>query len=187
MSSSAAYDASNVTVQANGAQDLTGTTQGDDVNGDVVSLLNNTANSVATANASIPVSNPADGLLSQGYIIPSLMQVEKNFNGQGLIQGTPGTIDTGSIVSQTNPAFNSTLYAQYTATGGYAKTQLPDLTTQEPTTGASSYYGGTGGYLCQIVLQWRRYERQYQWNRNHRQQLHFRELQPERCPRLKRG
>ena len=115
------------------------------MNGDVVSLLNNTANSVATANASIPVSNPADGLLSQGYIIPSLMQVEKNFNGQGLVQGAPGTIDSGNIVSQTNPAFNSSLYAQYIAPGGYAQSQLPNLTTQEPTTGASSYYGGAGG------------------------------------------
>ena len=145
MSSLAAYNASGVVTAANGAHDISGTVQGDDSSGDVVAMLNNTANSVATANASTAPANPADGLLSQGYIIPSLMQVQKNLDGQGLNNSVAGQIATGSIESQTNPSFNAALYATYTAAGGYAQTALPNLTTQEPTTGTGSTYGGKGG------------------------------------------
>jgi hypothetical protein len=138
--------ATNIVVTAgNGAQLIQGTVQGDDSSGDVVSLLNNTANSVATANSATSPVNPADGLLSQGYIIPSLMQVQKNFNGEGLNNSVAGQIATGSIVSQTNPNFNAALYATYSAPGGYGQSALPNLTTQEPTTGTGSQYGAKGG------------------------------------------
>jgi hypothetical protein len=145
MSSVAAYNASGVITASNGAEVLTGTVQGDDASGDVVAVLNNTANSVATASTASTPANPADGLLSQGYIIPSLMQVEKNFNGQGLVNSTSGQIDSGSITSQTNPNFNSSLYSLYAAPGGYGQSALPVLTSQEPTTGTGSTYGGKGG------------------------------------------
>jgi hypothetical protein len=146
----AGYATNTVVTAANGAQIIQGTVQGDDSSGDVVTLLNNTANSVATANAASSPVNPADGLLSQGYIIPSLMQVKKNFNGEGLNNSVAGQIATGSITSQSNLAsaggsFDPTLFASYSAAGGFGPSALPDLTTQQPTTGTGSTYGGKGG------------------------------------------
>jgi len=72
------------------------------------------------------------------------MQVEKAYNGEGLVQGAPGTIDTGNITSTANPNYNSTLWGEYIASGGYAQSQLPVLTSNEPTTGSGSYYGAAG-------------------------------------------
>jgi PEP-CTERM motif len=142
------YDDNTVVTNANGAQIIQGQVQGDDADGDVVTLLNNVANSVATASGASTPANPADGLLQQGYIIPSLMQVKKNFDGQGLINSIPGQIDTGQIESQSNlPAdggnFNQGLYNTYAST--YGPSALPNLTTQQPTTGTGSTYGGAGG------------------------------------------
>jgi hypothetical protein len=143
MSSVANYNNSYVYTGANGAQLIHGTVQGDDASGDVVTVLNQTANSVATADSPTPADS-ADGLLSQGYLIPQLMQVQKNFNGQGLNNSVPGQIATGQIESQTNPNYNSTLWSDYLS--GTYPSALPDLTTQEPTTGTpASTYGGAGG------------------------------------------
>jgi len=149
MSSVAAYNNSFVQTGANGAQLIHGTIQGDDSSGDVVAILNNTATSVATATTASSPANPADGLLSQGYIIPQLMQVFKNQDGQGLNNSAAGAVDTGSIQSQSNlpgngGSFDQTLYNLYSAPGGYGPSALPDLTTQEPTTGTGSTYGGKG-------------------------------------------
>jgi hypothetical protein len=143
MSSAAAYNDSYVYTAANGAQLINGTVQGDDSSGDVVTLLNQTANSVSTALSSTSPADSADGLLQQGYLVPQLMAVEKNLNGQGLINGTAGQIDTGHIQSQTNPNYNGTLFGDY-ADSSYTSA-LPDLTTQEPTTGNGSTYGGGEG------------------------------------------
>ncbi|MDP9175236.1 MAG: hypothetical protein M3O30_15415 [Planctomycetota bacterium] len=148
MSSTNAYNNSYVYTAANGSQLIHGTIQGDNANGDVVTVLNNTGLSVATAASASTPANPADGLLSQGYIIPSLMQVKKNIDGQGLIN-TPGQVDTGRIVSQSNlpvdgGSFNQSLYNSYSAAGGFGPSALPDLTSQQPTTGTGSTYGGKG-------------------------------------------
>ncbi len=139
------YATNTVVTAANGAQLIQGTVQGDDADGDVVALLNNTANSVATGTNTTSPADPADGLLSQGYIIPSLMQVQKNFNGEGLDNSVAGQIATGSIVSQTNANFDAAAYAAYSGAGGYGPSALPNLTTQQPTTGTGSTYGGKGG------------------------------------------
>ncbi len=137
------YASNTVTTAANGAQVIQGQVQGDDASGDVVTMLNQTANSVATGNSSSPADS-ADGLLSQGYLIPQLMQVQKNFNGQGLNNSVAGQIATGSITSQVNSSFNSSLFAAYTGPGGFSST-LPDLTTLPAvTTGSGSTYGGKG-------------------------------------------
>ena len=135
------YASNTVVTNSNGAEVIQGQVQGDDADGDVATILNQAVNSVATAISAHTPANPADGLLSQGYLIPQLMQVEKNYNGQGLVNSVAGQVDTGQITSQTNADFNSSLYAAYTGPGGYSST-LPNLTTLAPvTTGAGSTYG----------------------------------------------
>ena len=146
MTSAATYTASTVTTDPNtGAQILSGSIQGDPT-GSVLALINNTENSVSTAPGALHPLNPADGLLQQGYLIPSLMQVSKQFNGQGLSNSTAGAIDTGSITSSSNLVanggnFNQTLYNSY-ITSGYQSA----MTVGDPTTvfagSSSSYYGG---------------------------------------------
>ena len=63
--------------------------QGDDSTGDVKALINNTINSVVSyqynsTGGVIANASPAAGLLSQGFIIPQLMQVQKAQNGLNL-------------------------------------------------------------------------------------------------------
>jgi hypothetical protein len=140
------YATNTVTIGANGAQLISGSIQGDDATGDAAGLLNQASNSVATAFSTATPADVADGLLSQGYLVPSLMQVQKNINGEGLNNSTPGQVATGNIVSQTNPNFSSSLFATYSGTAAYTA-KLPDLTTLPTvTTGAAgSTYGGKGG------------------------------------------
>ncbi|HEY1922662.1 MAG TPA: dockerin type I domain-containing protein, partial [Tepidisphaeraceae bacterium] len=115
---------------------------GDDTSGDVVTMVNQSENSVANGNSPTP-ADTGDGLLSQGYLIPQLMQVQKNLNGEGLDNSVAGQIATGSIVSQANPNFNASLFATYSS-GPYAA-KLPDLTTLTAvTTGTGSTYGSKG-------------------------------------------
>jgi hypothetical protein len=142
----ASYATNTVTTAPNGAQLISGSIQGDDTSGDAVSLLNQAENSVATAFSTATPADVADGLLSQGYLVPSLMQVQKNINGQGLDNSVAGQVATGHITSQTNPNFSSSLYATYSGTAAYTA-KLPDLTTLPAvTTGAGgSTYGGKGG------------------------------------------
>jgi hypothetical protein len=134
------YGSEGVTTNSGGAQILNGPVQGDDADGDLVALLNNTATSVATGTNPTSPADPADGLEQQGYLVPSLMQVEKNFNGQGLTQESNGGVDQGSIVSQANPSYNAAAFAAYSS--GYGPSALPVLGTV--TTGSGSTYGGAG-------------------------------------------
>ncbi|MGD0390269.1 MAG: hypothetical protein ABSC42_15090, partial [Tepidisphaeraceae bacterium] len=145
MTNATTYANSNVGIDPNtGAQILTGTVQGDPT-GAVVTLINNTTDSVGTAANAFSPNNPADGLLSQGYLIPSLMQVSKQFNGQGLSNSTAGAIDTGSITSSSNlPGaggnYNSGLFSSYSTSGYQTK-----MSVDSPTSvfaGAGSLYGG---------------------------------------------
>ncbi len=135
------YGSEGVTTNSNGAEILNGPVQGDDADGDVVALLNNTSESVASGTNPTSPADPADGLEQQGYLVPTLMAVEKNFNGQGLIQEN-GAVDQGNIVSQTNPSYNAAAFAAYSQAGGYGQTALPVLGTV--TTGTGSTYGGAG-------------------------------------------
>jgi hypothetical protein len=141
------YATNTVTIAANGAQLISGSIQGDDASGDATTLLNQAENSVATAFSSSLPTDVADGLLSQGYLVPSLMAVQKNINGEGLNNSTPGQIATGSIQSQTNPSYSASLFSTYS--GSTYAGKLPDLNGKNPngvTTGASgTTYGGAGG------------------------------------------
>jgi hypothetical protein len=136
------YATNTVVTNANGAQLIQGQILGDDTSGDVVTMVNQSENSVANGNSPTP-ADTGDGLLSQGYLIPQLMQVQKNLNGEGLDNSVAGQIATGSIVSQANPNFNASLFATYSS-GPYAA-KLPDLTTLTAvTTGTGSTYGSKG-------------------------------------------
>jgi hypothetical protein len=138
------YATNTVTTAANGAQLIQGQIQGDDTSGDVVTVLNQAENSVAFNNAITP-ADAADGLLDNGYMLPQLMQVTKNLNGEGLNNSVAGQIATGSITSQANPNYDAGQFSDYVASG-VAASQLPDLTTLAAvTTGTGSTYGGKGG------------------------------------------
>jgi hypothetical protein len=147
MTSTAAYNASGVTTDPNtGGQVLTGTIQGDTANGDVKTLINNTENSVGTAASTAQFLNPADGLISQGYLVPSLMQVRKNFDGQGLNNSVAGAIDTGSITSSSNmPSaggnFNQTLYNSYSTSGLQVNMTVDDPSMVFAGSSTASFYG----------------------------------------------
>jgi hypothetical protein len=113
----------------------TTTLQGDP-NGDVESLLNNTLNSVSAYNtsASSPAS-PAAGLISQGYIIPQYMAVQKAQNGLN-VAGT-----ASAIVANPNytPALSDPNFAGLVSA----------LTNSAPalvTAGSGSDYGATKLY-----------------------------------------
>jgi hypothetical protein len=90
----------------------TTTLQGDP-NGDVESLINNTLNSVTQYNksASSPAS-PAAGLISQGYIIPQYMAVEKAQNGLN-VAGTASAIvaNPGYTPALSDPNFSGLVNA----------------------------------------------------------------------------
>ena len=120
-----------------GASDI----QGDDSTGDVKALLNNTLTSVNGYYSGSSPASPADGLLSQGYILPQLMQVQKAQNGLN-VAGT-----ASAIVS--NASYNASL-ASGTAFNGL----VSKLNSGDPTTvmaGSNSFYGGStnaaGGVL----------------------------------------
>ena len=127
-----------VTVKAPDANYSSGTPniQGDDSTGDVAGLLNNTLGSVTAYNGSSPAS-PAAGLLSQGYIIPQLMNVKKSQNGLNQA-GLPSQI----VPNNTGPtAYNASL----ASTAGFS-TLVSSLAMGNPasvTSGSSaSVYGG---------------------------------------------
>ncbi len=139
------YATNTVTTAANGAQLIQGTIQGDDTSGDVVTVINQAENSVAFNNSVTP-ADTADGLLDNGYLLPQIMQVTKNLNGEGLNNSVAGQIATGSIVSQTNPNYNASEYNAWVA-DGEASSQLPMLgaVTTGLTGSGGSTYGGKGG------------------------------------------
>jgi hypothetical protein len=142
------YATNTVTTAANGAQLIQGTIQGDDTSGDVVTVINQAENSVAFNNSVTP-ADAADGLLDNGYLLPQIMQVTKNLNGEGLNNSVAGQIATGSIVSQTNPNYNASEYNAWVA-DGEASSQLPIL--GAVTTGSGSTYGGKGGTFAKSLF-----------------------------------
>ena len=83
---------------------------GDDSNHTVANVINNTLNSVVQEASLTSAANPADGLLSQGYLLPQLMQVKWNIDGVGKI--TPGNnlpVNGGN--------FNQSDYNSYVGSG----------------------------------------------------------------------
>jgi hypothetical protein len=111
--------------------------QGDDSTGDVKSLIANTTNSVATyLNDNATAASPAAGLLSQGYILPQLMQVEKAQNGLNQ-PGLPSQIVSNAGTGLTN--YNSSL-----ATGTAYQTMVSTNNmgvASTVTSGVGSLYG----------------------------------------------
>ena len=106
------YGAGANSIVTGGVQVINGKVLGDDANGDVVTLLNNAASSLANSGAAILAGNPADGLISQGYLVPQLMQVKKNIDGQGLNNHVldANGVDTGTVLSQSNTVANGGNY-----------------------------------------------------------------------------
>ena len=127
--------------------------QGDDATHDTQQLINNTLNSVSgqayyTNNGTIAgqPASPADGLLSQGYIIPQLMAVQKGQNGLN-VAGTPSVITANSAYNPslaTGTAFNSLVNALSVDTSTSGTTGTPSPATI--TNGSNSFYGGSSVY-----------------------------------------
>ena len=133
------YATNTVVAGQGGAEIIQGKILGDDNLGDVASLLNQDQLSANIAIGSASAADAADGLIAQGYVLPNIMQVTMNINGQGLDNSTPGQIATGHITSQVNPNYDATLAAA--ANTEYA-VSLPVLGSLDIGTG--SKYGDQG-------------------------------------------
>jgi hypothetical protein len=141
------YGAGANSIVTGGVQVINGKVLGDDANGDVVTLLNNAASSLANSGAAILPGNPADGLISQGYLVPQLMQVKKNLDGQGLSNTVldANGVDTGTVLSQSNTVANGgnydpNFYNSYVGTASLtAKMSVDNPATVTIGNGASTY------------------------------------------------
>jgi hypothetical protein len=130
-----------VTVKAPDANYSTGTPtiQGDNSTGDVAGLLNNTLNSVTAYNGSSAAS-PAAGLLTNGYIIPQLMAVQKGQNGLNQA-GLPSQIVSNIGSGPTN--YNSSLASSLgSGLGGVVSALAMGNPAQVTSGSSSSVYGG---------------------------------------------
>jgi len=132
-----------------GVQVINGTILGDDANNDVRTLLNNAASSLANSGAAILAGNPADGLISQGYLVPQLMQVKKNLDGQGLDNTVldANGVDTGTVLSQSNTVANGGNYDPNFANSYIASGLTSKISVDNPSTvtiGNGSKYGDQG-------------------------------------------
>jgi hypothetical protein len=128
--------------------------QGDDANGDVKALLNNTLTSVAAfTNAGVSTAaSPAAGLMNSGYIIPQLMEVRKAENGQEYtyVDPNPASPTYGQTITTpyepNTTGFGATTLTQYNSslspTSGLINTLAMGDPTQVTSGSASSVYGG---------------------------------------------
>jgi hypothetical protein len=106
---------------------------GDDSTHTVTNIINNTLNSVQADSSLTSAANPADGLLSQGYLLPQLMQVKWAQDGIGKNQSNLPA-DGGN--------YSATDYGNYVASGLGSK-----LTNSAPSAvgaGKKSIYGDKG-------------------------------------------
>ncbi len=133
-------NASNINVQGdtNVAADAAagGITAGN-ASGDVRNLINNTLSSIANdLNAGKPAS-PAAGLMNQGYILPQLMQVRKNFDGGPIVTND---VAHGAIANQAfNPSAVAASSLSNPGEGGKMANADPSVVTSGS---GSSVYGG---------------------------------------------
>jgi hypothetical protein len=114
--------------------------QGDDSTGDVKALLNNTFNSVTAAYQSSTgnsiTASPITGLVTNGYIPPQLMAVEKGQNGLS---------NTSAAAITANPSYNPSTFLSGSGATAFG-TLVTKLTNADPstvTTGKTgTVYGG---------------------------------------------
>jgi PEP-CTERM motif len=114
----------------------TGTILGDDSNGTVANLINNTLNSEVNEQALTSASNPADGLIANGYLPQQLMQVKWGIDGVN----KDGTMS--SNLPTNSGTYNATAYSTDFSVFS------PQLTNSAPSqvgAGQTSWYGDKAG------------------------------------------
>ncbi|HMC60378.1 MAG TPA: hypothetical protein VKJ01_14405, partial [Candidatus Solibacter sp.] len=103
-----------------------------DVNGDVAAVISNVINSAAIHTVTTPASanNPADGLLSTGFIPTGLLNWKRDTDGGPISPQTPGS-QQAAVIGAYGPLFTTD-----TSAGSNAQT-----------IGTSSLYGGSGAAI----------------------------------------
>ena len=133
------YATNTVVIGQGGIEVLQGKILGDDNQGDTKNLLNQDQLSANIAIGASSAADTADGLIANGYVLPNVMKVIKNLNGEGLDNSTPGQVAGGHIISETNPNYDAALAGP--ANTEYA-VSLPVLGSVDIGTG--SKYGDQG-------------------------------------------
>jgi hypothetical protein len=117
-----------------------------DTYGDVAAVISNVVNSTGTAAQGITVSSandPADGLLSTGYLIPGLLDYTRQVDGGPI---TPVTLSSSAQTEQSNAsAYYGTLFGTDGVGNSGPAANAETIGGAPGATGASFYGGASNG------------------------------------------